>query len=232
MSYDFKKEEEVKEFLDNIGIEYRFGCFSEKKPDSCHLLGDYFETVKKDFEKAGKVYKANCDDSGHGRSCYKFANYSYLGRGLKQNMEDAYSYYLKGCAGDDADSCMNGGLMCVSKAPANVQRTKDYGKGMALLNKACDNKNAFSCYYIAGMYIQGEKDHLEKDMTKAFSYSMRACDLGNIYACANVSQMYRKGDGVEANIEKSEEFKNKALEMQEQHNAQMGVQFQQGTNAT
>ena len=34
MAYDLKKEEEVKEFLDNIGIEYRFGCFSEKKPDS------------------------------------------------------------------------------------------------------------------------------------------------------------------------------------------------------
>lgn len=29
-----KKEEDVKEFLENLGIEYRFGCFSEKKPDS------------------------------------------------------------------------------------------------------------------------------------------------------------------------------------------------------
>lgn len=34
MAFDMKKEEDVKEFLENLGIEYRFGCFSEKKPDS------------------------------------------------------------------------------------------------------------------------------------------------------------------------------------------------------
>lgn len=34
MSYDFKKEEDVKEYIKNLGIEYRFGCFSEKDPQS------------------------------------------------------------------------------------------------------------------------------------------------------------------------------------------------------
>lgn len=33
MSVNFNDEKEVQEFLDNIGIEYRFGCYSEKKPD-------------------------------------------------------------------------------------------------------------------------------------------------------------------------------------------------------
>lgn len=33
MSVNFKDEAEVKDYLDNIGIEYRFGCYSEKKPD-------------------------------------------------------------------------------------------------------------------------------------------------------------------------------------------------------
>ena len=33
-AYDFNKEEEVKEFLDNLGIEYRFNCFNEKIPES------------------------------------------------------------------------------------------------------------------------------------------------------------------------------------------------------
>lgn len=33
MAYNFKSEAEVKEYLDNLGTEYRFGCFSEKKGD-------------------------------------------------------------------------------------------------------------------------------------------------------------------------------------------------------
>lgn len=30
---DFQNEVEVKEFLDQIGTEYRFGCYSEKNPE-------------------------------------------------------------------------------------------------------------------------------------------------------------------------------------------------------
>ena len=29
---DFKDSEEVREFLINLGIEYRFGCYHEKRP--------------------------------------------------------------------------------------------------------------------------------------------------------------------------------------------------------
>lgn len=34
MSYDFKNEKDVKEYIKNLGIEYRFGCLSEKDPQS------------------------------------------------------------------------------------------------------------------------------------------------------------------------------------------------------
>lgn len=33
MAYDLKKEEDVKEYLKNLHIEYQFGCYSEKKPE-------------------------------------------------------------------------------------------------------------------------------------------------------------------------------------------------------
>ena len=32
----------------------RFGCYQEKNPKSCHLLGDYWESIKKDFSKETK----------------------------------------------------------------------------------------------------------------------------------------------------------------------------------
>ncbi|KAH6941106.1 hypothetical protein HPB50_013587 [Hyalomma asiaticum] len=84
MPYDFQKEEDVKEFLDNLGIEYRFECFKERKPDGCHRLGDYLEAIKKDFVRACNVYKNNCDNYHHGKSCFKYANYRLVGKGPMQ----------------------------------------------------------------------------------------------------------------------------------------------------
>ena len=37
---NFKNEEEVQEYLDNLGIEYRYGCFSEKNPDGEFICFD------------------------------------------------------------------------------------------------------------------------------------------------------------------------------------------------
>jgi len=44
MSYDFKKEEDVKEYIKNLGIEYRFGCFSEKDAQS-KFINWYFVII-------------------------------------------------------------------------------------------------------------------------------------------------------------------------------------------
>lgn len=38
MSVNFQDEDEVKEYVENIGVEYRFGCYSEKKPEG---MNDY-----------------------------------------------------------------------------------------------------------------------------------------------------------------------------------------------
>ena len=44
--------------------------------------------------------------------------------------------------------------------------------------------------------------------------------------------MYRKGDGVEKNIEQSEIFKKKALEMQEEIKSGITLDFQRGASQT
>ena len=62
MAFDWKDDTQSKEFIHNLGIEYRFGCYKEKKPELFHLLVDYLESIKKDYNKAAKVYRSNCDD--------------------------------------------------------------------------------------------------------------------------------------------------------------------------
>lgn len=216
----------------------------------CHLLGDYLESIKKDFEKASKVYRSNCDDYGYGKSCLKFGHYSFLGKGKasandKGDPKQAYKYYERGCELKDADCCLHSGLIMVSKSMTPpVER--DVLKGFEALTKSCKMDNATACFYISGMHISGvlKKEKIgakttdttdyvvQKDMKKAFDFAARACELNNMYACANLAQMYMRGDGTEKDEKKADQFKKKALEMQnELKKEQAELKFQQGLNA-
>lgn len=33
MAFDLKDETEVKDYIEKLGVEYRFGCYSEKNPE-------------------------------------------------------------------------------------------------------------------------------------------------------------------------------------------------------
>lgn len=39
-SFDLQKESDVKEYLEKLGIEYRFGCYSEKRPEGNHHMAN------------------------------------------------------------------------------------------------------------------------------------------------------------------------------------------------
>lgn len=133
MAYDLKKEEDVQQYVENLGIEYRFGCFKEKKPEVCHLLGDYLEAIKKDFAKAARVFKSNCSDYKYGKSCLKYGNYALIGRGRdKSDPNEALEYFEMGCDLNDPGSCLHAGVLLTATGPAvTVQR--DVPKGTFLL---------------------------------------------------------------------------------------------------
>lgn len=38
MAFDLKNEADVKEYVEKLGVEYRFGCYSEKKADGKLLI--------------------------------------------------------------------------------------------------------------------------------------------------------------------------------------------------
>lgn len=83
----------------------------------CHLLGDYLEAVKKDYEKARKVYKSNCDDYKFAKSCFKFGTYALLGKaGLKEDHKTAYDYFKKGCENNSSEACFYEGILTITDA--------------------------------------------------------------------------------------------------------------------
>ena len=139
---DLKDSAEVTEYIENLGIEYRFGCYHEKDPKACHLLGDYWEAVKKDFSKALKIYSSNCDDYGHGHSCHKVGGYKYVGKVCAKDADQAYDYFkkvnstasvtlachdtstlLQGCNLGYSSSCLSAGLLDSAKQNKNYTRS-------------------------------------------------------------------------------------------------------------
>jgi len=224
--FDLKREEEVKEFLENLGIEYRFACLKEKKPDGCQLLGDFFESVERNFVSAGKVYKDNCDEHRFGKSCFKYGSYLMTGKGVEQNGGKALEYYSKGCDVGSPEACFSAGLMLTS-SDEQLGVATDVQKGLSLLKKSCELGSHHGCYYTSGIYLSG-KDPVAKDANEAFRYSEKACDLGNMYACSNLSLMYKTGQGVEKDVVKSNHYKQIVMDFSEQFKKQRTLQMEQG----
>ena len=83
---DYTRQEEVDEYLKNLGIEYRFGCYSEKNPKSCQLLGEYMESITREMEKAFNLFENNCVEYGFGPSCNKAGHYKITGNGTEQDL--------------------------------------------------------------------------------------------------------------------------------------------------
>ncbi|XP_060850951.1 cytochrome c oxidase assembly factor 7 homolog isoform X1 [Rhopalosiphum padi] len=231
MSYDFKKEDDVKEYIKNLGIEYRFGCFSEKDAQTCQLLGDYLETIENNPDKAAKIYKENCDERNFGRSCYKYASYIEKNnlKNLKPVLPEMIRYFKKGCEYNWSDGCFAAGmkLRYHSDSITDVdERTKSLLESLQYLEKACNNKHSEACYVASNIHFAGiEEIGLAPNMSKVLEFSIKACDQNELKGCVNASIIYNKGDGVPKDLNLAQKYKERALDIQKQIKEEKGVKF-------
>ena len=84
-SIDWRNPEEVKEYLDNLQIEYSFQCLKEKEPEGCLRLANFFENVRSQYKEATDLYKKTCDEYKLARSCFTYSKNKSLGRGILSN---------------------------------------------------------------------------------------------------------------------------------------------------
>ncbi|GAU92700.1 hypothetical protein RvY_04748 [Ramazzottius varieornatus] len=232
MDLGVKSKEEVEDYLQNIGIEYRFQCYSEKRPDGCHRLGDFMESVARDFEKASIVYQQNCDTNNYAHSCFKFGNYKMLGRGCEPNAEVAFAAHQKACYNKYPVGCYQAALL---RWTGQLGAKQDKELGKKLFEEGCSQNDAESCYYLSTMYLPDvksrkkqqaqssseppeERSPAEKENDrKAFEYSQKACNLNHIYACANLHQLFKRGLGCEKNDELADQAKRKAIALRDSY---------------
>lgn len=74
------------------------------------------------------MYQSTCDDYGYAKSCLKYGNYTFIGRGksgAKPNPAEALQYYEKGCVLNDDENCLNAGLLLVSQ---KLEEKRDFAK--------------------------------------------------------------------------------------------------------
>jgi len=225
---DLKNDEEVKEYLENLGTEYRFSCYYEKEPKGCHLLADYLLAIKNDAVTAFQVYLKNCDVRNFAHSCHKVAGFRSEGLGCEKDTDLSYDYFVKGCELGFPRACFNAGLMDTTNI-APRRRPQSFKAGAEFMKKGCDGDIMDSCYKYSGMMINGFGGVVEKNLKEAFEASKKGCQLGHMASCHNVSLMYARGDGCEADLEKSKIYRNAAEDMRNQmKDTQRTQNFQRG----
>lgn len=211
----WKNKDELKKFLENLGVEYRYGCFEENNPESCHLLGDYLLSIDKARTKAAQVYKTNCDDNKYGLSCDAYARMAYRGQGMEgPNIRLAFDYFVKGCHLNEPRACYHGGQMLgVVDKTVNKVIPPDPDRSLELLKKAClSGQQPAACTLIHSFCLKGVHGK-QANLKMAADFAQIACDQNEYIACANLSRMYHLGDGVEADQKKSAYYQDRAKEI-------------------
>ena len=100
-----REQEERQEYVKNVGIEYRFGCYEEKRADSCHLLGEYAEAVEQNFKAAVQLFRDNCEQKEYPKSCYKYAMYLLHGKEVEPSFKKMIRPLEIACAGNMPPAC-------------------------------------------------------------------------------------------------------------------------------
>ncbi|CAD7087042.1 unnamed protein product [Hermetia illucens] len=85
MTYDLQKESDVKKYLEKLGVEYRFGCYLEKKPEACHLFFGKIKKKASDFASKACELKNMC-------ACANLSQMYAGGDGTEKNEEKSEKF--------------------------------------------------------------------------------------------------------------------------------------------
>ncbi|XGW10186.1 hypothetical protein V3C99_012013 [Haemonchus contortus] len=225
-----KIQEERREYVKNLGIEYRYGCYEEKRADSCQLLGEYMEALEQNFKVAYTLFKENCEQRKYPKSCYKYAMYLLNGKECQPNMTKTIDPLQVACDGNLKQGCR---YLSLVHWNGEKHRLADSKKAEMYMKKACDLEDGEACWLLSTWYMGNKekfrsapvnetKEHdraslgsLERNMYKALEYGIKACEMDVFQSCVNVARMYKLGDGIEKNLDEATKFMGKAREIME-----------------
>lgn len=219
-----------KNYFDQKRSEFELGC-SEGKSTACFSLGEWHQLIAKDYAKAAEIYDKNCLQRHHGNSCFNLALLYHSGRlnekepvpdvspAKKSQKETIYSYFDKACTFGNSQACGQLALRMLK----GVGCKKDVEGALGLLEKACEENDAGSCVTLAGALLRPKDPTLKRDPKRAFKSVEHGCNLGHPNACQILAVMYKKGEGVEADPEMHEKYKQRTKDIIKQTGEKMGI---------
>ncbi|KAL6734995.1 hypothetical protein Aduo_005478 [Ancylostoma duodenale] len=225
-----KLQEERREYVKNIGIEYRYGCYEEKRADSCHLLAEYMEALEQNFKAAYTLFKQNCEERKYPKSCYKYGMYLLAGKECTPDLTKMIEPMEIACEANLKQGCR---YLSLVHWNGEKHRPADSKKAEKYMKKACELEDGEACWLLSTWYM-GNKEKfragprgevkeldrsllgsLDRDMYKALEYGIKACEQDIPQSCANVARMYKLGDGIEQNLDEAKKYVDKAREIME-----------------
>eukprot|EP00904_Undaria_pinnatifida_P001080 jgi/Undpi1/10973/HiC_scaffold_30.g13274.m1 len=173
---------------------------------ACHQVGEFLSVVKNDFKRAGKIFGMNCEDRGHGPSCFNLGRFLLAGKGVEQSDAKAEKVFDSACGKDHQPACLHLGFLHLYGGDGFK---RDIKKAHSVLDSSCQGGLADSCNMLAKQLLRRDgKGPIPRDPPRAQKLLEQGCAQNHGPSCYNLTVMYKKGDvGVASNYKKYRKYR-------------------------
>lgn len=181
-------------------LKYRIRGCDLGSAAQCRIAGDMTsagEGTEKDTMRAHKLYARGCDGK-NALSCFQAAR--VLERDAPRGAASAFgpisTYYERGCALDQKDSCFNRGII---ENEGKFGRPRSTLAAVPWMEKACELKSPDACYNLGSWLIDGRAGRT--DGRRAIELLGPLClrdKSPDIQACNNAGTAAYRGSGMPA----------------------------------
>jgi len=175
---------------------------------ACNALGVMVEqgnTVKKDHNRALKLFKQACD-KGSAVACDNLGAMLVEGKGVPKDVHRALELFSQGCEGGDPRGCTSLGRMYANR----IGVARDDSLAIQLFTRGCNGGDARGCTFLAFMHEAGTG--VVKDNRQAVKFFTQGCSGGVADACVMLGLMYANGRGVTPDVDQSVRFYTQGCE--------------------
>ncbi|MCD8338617.1 MAG: sel1 repeat family protein, partial [Burkholderiales bacterium] len=144
-----------------------------------------------------------------GKACVNLGFKFQTGNGVKESLQKAVEYYVKGCKLKSGQGCLNLGIMYANGRDVE----QSYPKAVEYFTKSCELKSGQGCLNLGTMYLTGQG--VQQNYSKGINYFTKSCDLNFGAGCFNLGVVFAKGLGVDKSYPKAAEYFNKGCELKD-----------------
>ena len=129
--------------------------------------------------------------------------------GVEKSVKTTGELYSKYCEEGSMGACNNAGLVWQT---SRGEQPPDHSKAEEYFRRSCEGGFKNGCFNLSILYLRDDSPK-GKDMKKALKFSLRSCELNHPWGCANASRILRLGDGVDPDIDRANELKERAKKL-------------------